>query len=75
MYFWGMITKSTIKAVASLKQQKFRKELGLFVVEGRKMTEELLQSNFEVEKLFATERSSPTALLHSHKQKSSKRCR
>ena len=51
-----MITKSTIKTVASLKQQKFRKELGLFVVEGRKMTEELLQSNFEVEKLFATER-------------------
>ena len=51
-----MITKNTIKTVASLRQQKFRKELGLFVVEGRKMTEELLLSDFEVESLFATER-------------------
>ncbi len=58
-----MITKNTIKTIASLRQQKFRKELGLFVVEGRKMTEELLQSAFEVEYLFATERflvDSPT---------------
>ena len=51
-----MITKNTIKQIASLRQQKFRKELGLFVVEGRKMAEELLQSDFEVESLFATER-------------------
>ena len=51
-----MVTKNIIKQIASLKQQKFRKELGLFVVEGRKMTEELLQSDFEVESLFATER-------------------
>ena len=51
-----MITKNIIKQIASLKQQKFRKELGLFVVEGRKMTEELLQSGFKVEDLFATER-------------------
>lgn len=50
-----MITKNTIKQIASLRQQKFRKELGLFVVEGRKMTEELLQSNFETVGLFATE--------------------
>ena len=50
-----MITKNTIKQVASLRQQKFRKETGLFVVEGRKMTEELLHSDLEVEYLFATE--------------------
>jgi TrmH family RNA methyltransferase len=50
-----MITKNTIKQIASLRQQKFRKELGLFVVEGRKMVEELLQSDFEVEGLYATE--------------------
>lgn len=49
-----MITKNTIKQIASLRQQKFRKELGLFVVEGRKMTEELLRSDFEVDSLFAT---------------------
>jgi TrmH family RNA methyltransferase len=50
-----MLTKNTIKQIASLKQQKFRKELGLFVVEGRKMTEELLHSNFEIEGVYATE--------------------
>jgi len=51
-----MITKNTIKLIQSLKQQKFRKEHGLFVVEGRKMVDELLHSSFEVEKLFATEK-------------------
>lgn len=50
-----MITKNTIKQVASLKQQKFRKELSLFVVEGRKMVEELLRSNLKTDGLYATE--------------------
>lgn len=50
-----MLTKNTIKQIASLRQQKFRKELSLFVVEGRKMTEELLQSDFETDGLYATE--------------------
>ena len=50
-----MITKNTIKQVASLRQHKFRKELGLFVVEGRKMVEELLCSHFTVKALYATE--------------------
>jgi TrmH family RNA methyltransferase len=50
-----MLTKNTIKQIASLRQQKFRKELGLFVVEGRKMLEELLHSQFETVGLYATE--------------------
>ena len=50
-----MITKNTIKQIASLRQQKFRKELGLFVVEGRKMVEELLRSGFETVGLYATQ--------------------
>ena len=50
-----MLTKNTIKQIASLRQQKFRKELGLFVVEGRKMVEELLHSDFETVELYATE--------------------
>ena len=54
-YFCAMLTKNTIKQVASLRQQKFRKELGLFVVEGRKMVEELLHSRFETVGLYATE--------------------
>ena len=51
-----MITKNTIKQIASLRQQKFRNELGLFIVEGRKMAEELLQSSLETVHLLATER-------------------
>ena len=50
-----MLTKNLVKQIASLRQQKFRKELGLFVVEGRKMTEELLHSDFETVGLYATE--------------------
>lgn len=60
-----MITKSTIKQIASLRQQKFRKELGLFVVEGRKMVEELLHSDFDIVHILATEQflhNSPTPL-------------
>ncbi|MCR4848033.1 MAG: RNA methyltransferase [Bacteroidales bacterium] len=52
---WSL-NKATVKLIQSLKQQKFRKEHGLFVVEGRKMVEELLQSNMETLCLFATER-------------------
>ena len=49
-----MLTKNTIKQIASLRQLKFRKEYGLFVVEGRKMVEELLHSDFETVGLYAT---------------------
>lgn len=51
-----MITKNTVKQIQSLKQQKYRKEQQCFVVEGRKMVEELLHSDFETVSLFATER-------------------
>lgn len=54
-FFLSMITKNTVKRIASLQQQKFRKELGLFVVEGRKTVEELLLSDFETEELFVTQ--------------------
>ena len=50
-----MITKNTVKLIQSLKQQKYRKEHQLFVVEGRKMVEELLASAFEIDYLLATE--------------------
>ena len=61
VFLRNMITKNTIKQIASLRQQKFRKELGLFVVEGRKMVEELLHSCFETVELYATE-----AFLNDH---------
>ncbi|WP_459074222.1 TrmH family RNA methyltransferase [Halocola ammonii] len=42
-----MISKSLIKKIKSLQQKKFRKEMGLFVVEGVKMVEELLKNEFD----------------------------
>ena len=51
-----MITKNTVKAIQSLKQTKYRKELRLFVVEGRKSVEELLLSSLETTSVYVTER-------------------
>lgn len=43
-----MISKNRIKEISSLSQKKYRDEQGLFVVEGEKMIEEALHSDFEV---------------------------
>lgn len=62
-----MITKSTIKSVAALRQQKYRKEQQLFVVEGRKIVNELIESDFEITQLFATEKYCAENKIHSDK--------
>ncbi|MDZ4823096.1 MAG: RNA methyltransferase [Flavobacteriales bacterium] len=41
-----------IKFVRSLQQKKFRQQNGLFVVEGKKMVEELLRSPFEIHSIY-----------------------
>ncbi|MEN8225484.1 MAG: RNA methyltransferase [Bacteroidota bacterium] len=50
-----MISKSQIKLIRSLKQIKFRKEHGLFVVEGPKIVGELPGSTIKVDALYALE--------------------
>lgn len=45
-----------IKETAALKEKKGRKELGLFLVEGKKMAQECLKSDFEIERVFVSER-------------------
>ena len=50
-----IVTNAEIKLVKSLKDKKFRDELGLFVVEGEKMVAEVLKSDFRVEKVFRKE--------------------
>lgn len=47
--------KKDIKLVRSLSQKKFRKELGLFIVEGKKMVEEAIQSEFDVDAIYSTD--------------------
>lgn len=49
-----MISINQKKYVNSLKQKKFRTEHSVFVIEGVKMVDELLLSDFEVEAIFAT---------------------
>jgi TrmH family RNA methyltransferase len=50
-----MLTKSQIKLITSLKQKKFRIQHQLFVVEGVKVVQEFLNSNYELEAIFAVE--------------------
>lgn len=50
-----MVTKNQIKLISSLQQKKYRKQYGLFFVEGQKVIQELLDSDFVLEELFVTE--------------------
>ena len=49
------LTNRVRKLIKSLEQKKYRKETGLFVAEGLKIYQDLLQSDFEVEKVFVSE--------------------
>lgn len=49
-----MISKNTIKKINSLQNKKFRKELGLFIAEGEKLVEEIIDSDMVVESIFHT---------------------
>ncbi|MDO8953081.1 MAG: TrmH family RNA methyltransferase, partial [Draconibacterium sp.] len=49
-----MISKNTIKLIKSLAIKKIRAKENLFLVEGDKIVAEVLESKFQVEKLYAT---------------------
>ena len=44
-----------IKETAALKEKKARKEMGMFLVEGRKMAAECQKSDFEIDRVFVAE--------------------
>lgn len=50
-----MLTKSDILKIQSLKDKKVRYESGLFLVETPKLINELIDSAFEIEKIYTTE--------------------
>ncbi|MBO0322647.1 RNA methyltransferase [Muricauda sp. CAU 1633] len=54
-----MVTKNQIKLVVSLKQKKYRSQHGLFVVEGQKTVNELLQCGLKPYKLFVDDSHNP----------------
>lgn len=49
-----MLSKNQIKLIKSLRQKKYRQQLGLFIVEGIKGISEFLKSDFELETLYTT---------------------
>lgn len=57
-----MLTNSEIRTIRSLREKKFRDELGLFVVEGEKMVREALDSDMKVEAVYRMEEVGETAM-------------
>ena len=49
------ISKSQLKIITSLSQKKYRQKHQLFIAEGLKVVNELLNSSFKVDTLFATD--------------------
>jgi len=49
------ISKNQLKLITSLSQKKYREKHQLFIAEGVKVVEELLNSSFDVEALYCTE--------------------
>jgi len=50
-----MVSKNQIKIITGLQQKKYRREHGLFIAEGIKVVQELLDSNFELQHLYTTQ--------------------
>lgn len=50
-----MISNNDIKRIKALQQKKFRDETGLFIVEGEKMVDELIQSGWKVDCVYLRE--------------------
>jgi TrmH family RNA methyltransferase len=61
-----MISKSQISFITSLQQKKFRKEHGLFIVEGLKSITEFIQSEYVTDTIFYTENVVPKLGKLSH---------
>ena len=49
-----MLSKAEIKRLSRYKQSKFRNQDNLFVVEGEKMLSELLESEYDIQAIYAT---------------------
>jgi RNA methyltransferase, TrmH family len=50
-----MLSKNKVKLIKSLEYKKFREKENLFLVEGEKLLQELLRSNFTIRAIYATE--------------------
>ena len=55
-----MVTKNQIKHITALQQKKYRQSQGLFIAEGQKVINELLDSQFKLQHLYFTDANFPT---------------
>ena len=67
------VSKNTIKLITSLQQKKYRQKYNLFVAEGVKVVQELLQSSLELKELYSTDASlvfdnNPSTMVISEKE-------
>jgi RNA methyltransferase, TrmH family len=62
-----MLSKSQVSLLQSLQHKKFRKEHGLFLVEGLKSVNEFIQSAYTIETIYHTPAIAPKLLKLSHK--------
>ena len=60
-----MVSKNQIKLINSLQQKKYRKLHNLFIAEGKKVIQELIDANFSLEHLFVTKENLFDAAHHS----------
>jgi TrmH family RNA methyltransferase len=51
-YDLGMLSKSQIGFIKSLHQKKYRKENGIFIIEGIKSLTEFISSNYQIQSIF-----------------------
>jgi TrmH family RNA methyltransferase len=65
-----MLSKSNISLLQSLQHKKFRKEHGLFLVEGYKSVAEFINSAYQVDAVYYTETIAPKMLKLSQKTNS-----
>ena len=55
-----MLSKNQVRFIRSLRLKKNRKSLGLFLAEGKKVVDEFLSSDFQLDKLYHTPDYSPS---------------
>ena len=59
-----MLSKNQVKLIQKLHQKKYRNELNLFIVEGKKSINEFLQAGYTPQLLIATEAFTTSVLQH-----------
>ena len=59
-----MLSKNQVKLIEKLHQKKYRNELNLFIVEGKKSINEFLQAGYTPQLLIATEAFTTSVLQH-----------